>query len=80
LPGAISSVADDSAVSVLAGVNPVHDLYASFDGPIAGGSRQHPTDGDDEDERAGVAAGSALKASQRNNGPATRSFLPCSPA
>ena len=37
LPGAISSVPDGMAASVLAGVNPVHGLYASFAGPIAGG-------------------------------------------
>lgn len=37
LPGAISSVPEGMAVSVLAGVNPVHGRYASFAGPIAGG-------------------------------------------
>jgi sulfate permease, SulP family len=37
LPGAISSVPDGMASSVLAGVNPAHGLYASFAGPIAGG-------------------------------------------
>lgn len=37
LPGAISSVPDGMAASVLAGVNPIHGLYASFAGPIAGG-------------------------------------------
>lgn len=37
LPGAISSVPDGMAASVLAGVNPAHGLYASFVGPIAGG-------------------------------------------
>src|SRR4051794_39254314 len=37
LPGAISRVPDGMAASVLAGVNPVHGLYASFAGPIAGG-------------------------------------------
>lgn len=37
LAGAISSVPDGMAASVLAGVNPVHGLYASFAGPIAGG-------------------------------------------
>ena len=37
LPGAISSVPDGMAASVLAGVSPVHGLYASFAGPIAGG-------------------------------------------
>src|SRR3954447_24947155 len=37
LPGAISSVPDGMASSVLAGVNPAHGLYASFAGPVAGG-------------------------------------------
>lgn len=37
LPGAISSVPDGMAASVLAGVPPAHGLYASFAGPIAGG-------------------------------------------
>ena len=37
LPGAISGVPDGMAAGVLAGVNPVHGLYASFAGPIAGG-------------------------------------------
>ncbi|GAA1779276.1 hypothetical protein GCM10009795_026720 [Nocardioides hankookensis] len=37
LPGAISSVPDGMASSVLAGVGPAHGLYASFAGPIAGG-------------------------------------------
>ena len=37
LPGAIGSVPDGMAASALAGVNPVHGLYASFIGPIAGG-------------------------------------------
>jgi sulfate permease, SulP family len=37
LPGAISSVPDGMASSVLAGVNPVHGLYASIFGPVGGG-------------------------------------------
>ena len=41
LPGAISSVPDGMAASVLAGVNPVYGLYASGFGPIAGGLTSH---------------------------------------
>jgi sulfate permease, SulP family len=37
LPGAISSVPDGMAAAVLAGVNPMQGLYASFAGPVAGG-------------------------------------------
>ena len=37
LPGAVSNVPDGMAASLLAGVNPVHGLYACFAGPIAGG-------------------------------------------
>jgi len=37
IPGAIGSVPDGMAASVLAGVSPIHGLYASFAGPIAGG-------------------------------------------
>jgi len=37
LPGAISSVPNGMASAALIGVNPIHGLYASFAGPIAGG-------------------------------------------
>ena len=54
LPGGISNVPDGMAASVLAGVNPVHGLYACFAGPIAGGlSTQHSTDGDRDNECVG---------------------------
>ena len=61
LPGAISSVPDGMAASVLAGVNPIYGLYASFAGPIVGGLTARtklmviaPT------SAAALAAGSAL--------------------
>jgi sulfate permease, SulP family len=38
VPGAIGSVPDGMAASVLAGVNPIHGLYASAVGPIVGGA------------------------------------------
>jgi SulP family sulfate permease len=38
LPGAIGSVPDGMAASVLAGINPIHGLYASAIGPIVGGA------------------------------------------
>lgn len=37
LPGAIGSVPDGMAASVLVGVNPIHGLYASIVGPVVGG-------------------------------------------
>ena len=37
IPGAISSVPDGMAASVLTGVNPVHGLYASLFGKVGGG-------------------------------------------
>ncbi len=38
IPGAIGSVPDGMAASLLTGVNPIHGLYASLVGPIAGGA------------------------------------------
>ncbi|MEI8412275.1 MULTISPECIES: SulP family inorganic anion transporter [unclassified Kribbella] len=37
VPGAISSVPNGMASAALIGVNPIHGLYASFAGPVAGG-------------------------------------------
>ena len=61
VPGAIGSVPDGMAASVLAGVNPIYGLYASFAGPITGGLTARsslmviaPT------SAAALAAGSAL--------------------
>lgn len=62
LPAAIGSVPDGMAASVLAGINPIHGLYACFAGPIAGGlgastKRMMIT----TTSAAALAAGSALQ-------------------
>lgn len=71
LPGAISSVPEGMAVSVLAGVNPVHGRYASFAGADRGrADGRHPAAGDRDGERTAgtlllviaTASGTALAA------------------
>ena len=70
--GAIGAVPDGMAASVLAGVNPVHGLYASFAGRISGGLTTSSrlmvvtTTG-----AAALAAGSALRGVD-SGGPARR--------
>jgi SulP family sulfate permease len=70
LPGAISSVPDGMAASVLIGVSPVHGLYASIAGPIVGGLSSSTklmvvtTTG-----AAALAAGSALSSVSKQDRP-----------
>ena len=68
LPGAISNVPDGMAASLLAGVNPVHGLYACFAGPVAGGltssSRLMVVV---TTSAAALAAGSALQSTPTND-------------
>lgn len=60
LPVAIGGVPDGMAASVLAGVNPVHGLYASLVAPIAGDDQQHAADGGHHHECSGVGSGVEL--------------------
>jgi SulP family sulfate permease len=76
LPGAISSVPDGMAAAVLAGVNPVQGLYASFAGPTAGGLASSTrlmviT----TTSAAALAAGSALQAVPADQRPAAVPLL-----
>ena len=76
LPGAISSVPDGMAAAVLAGVNPVQGLYASFAGPVAGGLTSSTrlmviT----TTSAAALAAGSALQGVPPNDRPAAIPLL-----
>jgi SulP family sulfate permease len=76
LPGAISSVPDGMAAAVLAGVNPVQGLYASFAGPVAGGLTSNTrlmviT----TTSAAALAAGSALQSVPPDDRPAAIPLL-----
>ena len=66
LPGAISGVPDGMAAGVLAGVNPIHGLYASFAGPIVGGlTSSTPLMVITTTGAAALAAGSAARGRRR---------------
>src|SRR5712691_2609603 len=76
LPGAISSVPDGMAAAVLAGVNPVQGLYASFAGPVAGGlSSNTRLMVITTTSAAALAAGSALQGVPRGDRPAAIPLL-----
>ena len=76
LPGAISSVPDGMAAAVLAGVNPVQGLYASFSGRIAGGlSSNTRMMVITTTSAAALATGSALQSVAPDNRPQAASLL-----
>jgi sulfate permease, SulP family len=76
LPGAIGSVPDGMAASVLAGVNPIHGLYASAVGPLVGGllssSRLMVVT---TTSAAALAAGAAVQPLPRSDRPAALFLL-----
>ena len=81
IPGAIGSVPDGMAASVLAGVNPIHGLYASLVGPIAGGlSASTRLMVITTTSAAALAAGSALGARPGASAPRRCCCSPSSPA
>ena len=70
VPGAISSVPDGMAASILAGVSPVHGLYASMVGPIGGGlTASSKLMVITTTSAAALAAGSALESVPSNERP-----------
>ena len=76
IPGAIGSVPDGMAASVLAGVSPVHGLYASFAGPISGGlTASSQLMVITTTSAAALAAGSALRDVPANDRPASLFLL-----
>ena len=76
LPGAIGRVPDGMAAAVLAGVNPVQGLYASFAGPIAGGlSANTRLMVITTTSAAALAAGSALQGVPADDRPAAIPLL-----
>ena len=80
IPGAIGSVPDGMAASVLTGVSPIHGLYASLVGPIVGGlsSSTRPMVVTTT-SAAALAAGSALQSIAQGSGNLAAGMFPGQP-